>query len=91
MSAIAEQPPRVRWLIRNGVPWLLRRSVDLIPQALMTLAFHQSNYRRMQRRLLAAITSNQVDGYGIAERPPSTINSWPVMNDEASLAKNTAA
>jgi len=91
ISAIAEQPTRVRWLIRNGVPWLLRRSVDLIPQALMTLAFHQSHHLRMQRRLLAAITSDQFYGYGIAERPPSTINSWPVMNDEASLAKNTAA
>jgi hypothetical protein len=29
--------------------------------------------------------------YGMAVRPPSTINSWPVMNDEASLAKNAAA
>ena len=29
--------------------------------------------------------------YGIAVSPPSTINSWPVMNEDASLAKNTAA
>jgi len=91
VSASAARPPRVRWLIRNGVPWLLRRSVDLLPQALMTLAFHHSNYRRAQRELFAAITSDQVSGYGMAVSPPSTINSWPVMNEDASLAKNTAA
>jgi lysophospholipase L1-like esterase len=86
-----DAPPAIRWLIRHGVPWVLRRSVDLIPQALVTLAFHRRHYQQMRRALHAAIASSQTGNYGIAESPPSTINSWPVMNDEASLAKNAAA
>lgn len=84
------KPPATWWLLRHGTPWLLRRSVDLIPQAMVSLAFHKRQYQRMRHRLHTAIEAD-LGRHGIADRPPSTTNSCPVMNEEASLAKNTAA
>jgi len=80
------------WLVRNGVPWLFRRSIDLIPQAFVTMVFHRRRVADLERQLDEALESRSPAALqGIADSPPSTINSCPVMNDDASLAKNSAA
>lgn len=50
-----------RWLVRHGTPWLMRRMLDLIPQMLFTLAFHQRHYARLSQRLEMARTDLAVD------------------------------
>jgi hypothetical protein len=30
---------KVRWLLRNGAPWFLKRSVDLLPAALILMVY----------------------------------------------------
>jgi hypothetical protein len=30
-----EKPVQIKWLIANGVPWFLKRSVDLLPVVLV--------------------------------------------------------
>ena len=83
---------KLEWLVRNGVPWLLRRSIDLIPQAILTMVFHRRRVTELTAQLDEALTARFPTLHqGIAESPPSTINSCPVMNDDASLAKNSAA
>ncbi len=80
------------WLVRNGIPWLLRRSVDLIPQAAVTMAFHRRRMRGLAQQLEDALGNRVLPlRHGIAVSPPSTISSCPVMKDDASLARNSAA
>jgi hypothetical protein len=30
---------RIKWLLRNGTPWFLKRSVDLLPAALVLIIY----------------------------------------------------
>jgi hypothetical protein len=30
---------KIRWLLRNGTPWFFKRSVDLLPAALILMLF----------------------------------------------------
>jgi UDP-N-acetylglucosamine:LPS N-acetylglucosamine transferase len=34
---------KIRWLLRNGTPWFLKRSVDLLPAALILMLFELYN------------------------------------------------
>ena len=34
----ASQSKEILWLIRNGLPWFLKRSVDLLPVAVLLMA-----------------------------------------------------
>lgn len=36
-QSCATQSARIKWLIRNGLPWFLKRSVDLLPVALLLM------------------------------------------------------
>lgn len=33
---------KIKWLLRNGTPWFLKRSVDLLPAALILMAFESA-------------------------------------------------
>jgi len=57
----------------------------------LTIAQWQVREQACSSRSSRLDPNEQAHSYGIAESPPSTINSWPVMNDDASLARNKAA
>jgi lysophospholipase L1-like esterase len=92
MTVDSSPSTKIWWLLRHGIPWLVRRSFDLIPQSAITMAMHSRHIARWSLDLDRAIATRiGRSHHGIADRPPSTTSSCPVMNEDASLARNKAA
>ena len=62
---------KIRWLLRNGTPWFLKRSVDLLPAALILMIYEL--FKLILEQLNPRIKSNELGFLSSIESDPEKI------------------
>jgi lysophospholipase L1-like esterase len=62
---------KIRWLLRNGTPWFLKRSVDLLPAALILMIYEL--FKLILEQLNPRIKSNELGFLSSIESDPDKI------------------
>jgi len=62
---------KIRWLLRNGTPWFLKRSVDLLPAALILMIYEL--FKLILEQLNPRIKSNELGFLSSIESDPEEI------------------
>lgn len=62
---------KIKWLLRNGTPWFLKRSVDLLPAALILMIYEL--FRLILEQLNPRIKSNELGFLASIESDPEKI------------------
>ena len=62
---------KIKWLLRNGTPWFLKRSVDLLPAALILMIYEL--FRIILEQLNPRIKSNELGFLASIESDPEKI------------------
>lgn len=62
---------KIRWLLRNGTPWFLKRSVDLLPAALILMIYEL--FKLILEQLNPRVKSNELGFLSSIESDPEKI------------------
>lgn len=62
---------KIKWLVRNGTPWFLKRSVDLLPAAVLLMVYEL--IKVMMEKVNPAIKSNELAFLAKIEPDPEKI------------------